>query len=156
MNVDNKTSVVKGKFFRFILAVFVMIICVFIGFDTLVFAEVGLTKNIMFMIVLIPYALYYLSFILRNVSYFSIERKAHTITVKHSPLLPGGKKVSFMIKLDAFGGVEIVNQLFGLRKYIIFYQKSPKGLMKFRPLSISGLPKSELEKLNKYYLKTKK
>lgn len=153
MNIDNKKSVVKGKFFRFLLSIVVMLSCVFIGFNTLVFTEIGLTKPIMFTVVLGLYALYYLFFVVRNVSYFSIERKAFSITVKHSPLLPGGKKVSFMIKLDAFAKAEIKTQLFGLRKYVIFYQKSPKGLMKFRPLSISGLPKTEMEKLKKEYVR---
>jgi len=58
------------------------------------------------------------------------------------------KPASIEIKKDTFYKFQIEKELLGLKKYLILYQKTPKGVAKFPPISISLLNKVEELKLS--------
>jgi len=62
---------------------------------------------------------------------------------------------SIEIKKNEFLKFEVEKRLFGLRKYLIIYQKTPKGVAKYPPISISLLKKSEQKVLSDSLIKVK-
>jgi hypothetical protein len=62
---------------------------------------------------------------------------------------------SVEIKKTDFLKFEVEKKLLGLRKYLILYQKTPKGVAKYPPISISLLKKAEEKVLSDSLLKVK-
>jgi hypothetical protein len=151
MIIDIQRIVIKTQLRRLItllLVVLAILIVVFLG--SLQNDFLGINK---YQWGLIIFAVYIISVIIEgllelNYIYFSDEEGA--IIFRYFPMsLFSRKKNSIEIPLERFAGYEIIESFGGLKKQIIFYHKLKKGSAKYKPVSITGLNKEQLQTLIK-------
>lgn len=149
MIIDIKRTVIKIQLRRLItLLLFTLIILIVILLGSLQNDFLGINKYqwglIIFMVYLLTVAIESLFDL--NYIYFSDE-EGKIIFRYFSMSIFSRKKNSIEMPVDRFGGYEIVETLGGLKKQIIFYQNLKKEKARYRPVSITGLNKMELNLL---------
>lgn len=81
--------------------------------------------------------------------YLHISDEAGKFTLKYLTLGPlGGNRKSIKMLHKDFLKYQIIISFYGYRKYLILYRRTPKGIAKYPPVSISSLSKAEIIKLN--------
>ena len=106
------------------------------------------------------YIAYYLLGILRNYHYFFYNDMGGKLVFRYYSLAPLSKRLhSVEIPKDRFYKFEIVTKLLGLRVYVILFQKTPQGIAKYPPISISLINRIQRKNLQaslKMFQKTSK
>ncbi|HNQ67566.1 MAG TPA: hypothetical protein PKN32_04255 [Bacteroidales bacterium] len=99
-----------------------------------------------FEIILSILYLFFLAFIfVKNYSYIFYNSDGLKIIMRYTSLQPlSAGNYSIEIPKRDFVKAEIVNSHIGLRKNLIFYVKTPQGIAKFKPVSLSILNKSQV------------
>lgn len=96
------------------------------------------------------FGLFYLGLHFRNPFYFYFDDAKKTITIRYynaHPLLRKPKMVQ--IPFQALDGFEFTKKIGGWQTYLVLYQKTPKGVFTYPPISISLLSAKEKEMLRK-------
>jgi len=81
-------------------------------------------------------------------SYIYYNSEGSKILLRYSPLQPllyGNYSIE--VPKKSLVKFEIVDGFFGLRKSLLLYVKTPQGVAKYKPVSLSTLTKKEIEQL---------
>jgi hypothetical protein len=146
MVIDNKKTTISLRLRKLLLIVLLATVVVmlfyfeifkkeFLGFDQkyLIFVLIGL------------YLIYYFWGPVRNYHYFYFsDLSPSKLVFRFYSLTPLSKRHnSIEIRKDEFYKFEFVDNLFGLRKYLVLYLKTAKGIAKYKPISISLLSETQ-------------
>jgi hypothetical protein len=92
---------------------------------------------------------------MRRFCYIYFNNEGPKVVLRYSPLQPltyGNYSIEFY-KKDLYK-YEIVSSFFGIRKSLLIYIRTPQGIAKFQPVSLSTLTNKEIadiiESLDKY------
>jgi hypothetical protein len=149
MEIDIQRTILKKNLQAFILAIiFVVFISLLLITDIYEDQLFGLTKYHLAIIFSSVYVFYMLFNTLRQFHYIYFSDAGDKIILRYFPMgVFTYKKHSIEIGKSEFVGYEKVVQLFGFREKLILKVKTPKGVAKFQPVSITALNKEEKESL---------
>lgn len=98
----------------------------------------GITGSTWTIVLVSLYVVYYAWGIIRNYHYFFYNDMGGKLVFRYYSLAPLSKRLHTVeIPKDRFYKFEIVKKLFGMQIYVILYQKTPQGIAKYPPVSIS-------------------
>jgi len=143
MKIDNFKKVAKFQFF------FPILLLNSIAVFVVAMAEGGRFENILYglsAVLLITYIL----LLIKKPYYFYFEPKQKTFLVRyfHTHVL-FNKKRAFEVPIDSFEKYIIEEKLNGYNKYITFFIKTRKSTGSYPTISISSVPKDQIESLKK-------
>ncbi|HXK82021.1 MAG TPA: hypothetical protein PLO05_07690 [Bacteroidales bacterium] len=96
----------------------------------------------------IIFLLFVIYFVIMRFSYIYYNSEGSKILLRYSPLQPllyGNYSIE--VPKKSLVKFEIVDGFFGLRKSLLLYVKTPQGVAKYKPVSLSTLTKKEIEQL---------
>jgi hypothetical protein len=96
----------------------------------------------------IIFLLFVVYFVAMKFCYIYYNSESSKILLRYSPLQPllyGNYSIE--VPKKSLVKFEIVDKFFGLRKDLILYVKTPQGVAKYKPVSLSTLTKIEVENL---------
>ena len=97
--------------------------------------------------------LYLLVGVVRDYHYFYYSDQSLKLVFRYYSVASLVKKPNTIeIKKNEFSKFQIEKGLLGLRKYLILYQNTPKGVAKYPPISISMLKKAQEKDLSESLL----
>jgi predicted membrane protein len=143
MIIDNKLTSTKATLFFWILA-FLMVTLYFWTFLN------GIKDNIVVLGFAILTTLIYLLLLFSQPFYFSFKDSDEKLTFRFynaHPFLMKPRAIEINKKL--FVKFEVKKSFGGLRKHIILHQRTPKGIAKYPPISVSALGPQQWLKLQK-------
>lgn len=150
MVIDNKKTTISLHLRKLLLIVLLAIVVVllfyfeifskdFLGFDQkyLIFVLIGL------------YLVYYFWGLIRNYHYFYFsDLSPSKLVFRFYSLAPLSKRQnSIEIRKDEFFKFAFEEKILGLQKYLILYQKTSRGIAKYKPISISLLTDAQKQSL---------
>jgi hypothetical protein len=139
MIIDNK-KVIIGVQLRKLLFIVLLGVTVVIFYYMYVFRDglLGISGSTWTISLVCLYVLYYVWGIARNYHYFFYNDMGGKLVFRYYSLAPLSKRLhSVEIPKNNFYRFEIVKKAMGLRIYVILYQKTPQGIAKYPPISIS-------------------
>lgn len=149
MIIDNQKKAVKLKIQKSVALLILVIVFGLMYFtDVVVDGAFGLTRDQLAITVVISFVLYFLFHILRNHKYIYYSDTGNEFILRYFSLRPlTDKKHSIEFHKSEFHKFEVARPVFGFNESIIIYRKTPKGVAKYPPVSITALGKFEKEKL---------
>jgi len=107
------------------------------------------SKNHMIEIIsTIIFAIVAILFFMRKYCYIFYNNEASKIILRYMPLQPlSSGNYSIEIPKKDFVKFEVKKSALGLRESVIMYVRTPNGIAKFKPVSLSSLKKSEKQDL---------
>lgn len=96
----------------------------------------------------IVFLLFVVYFVGMKYCYIYYNSESSKILLRYSPLQPllyGNYSIE--VPKKSLVKFKIVNKFFGLRKDLILYVKTPQGVAKYKPVSLSTLKNNEVESL---------
>jgi len=94
------------------------------------------------------YLVFMLTIFVKNYCYIYYNSDGLKIIMRYTSLQPlSAGNFSIEIPKRDFVKAEIVNTILGLRKNLIFYVKTPQGVAKFKPVSLSILKKAQIDSI---------
>ncbi len=110
--------------------------------------SIGIERNHMALGASILYVIYYSFTYIRDFNYFYFNNNSSKIIIRYYSLKPlSSEQNSLEILKQDFQKHEIKESLGGLRKYLIIYQRTARGVAKYPPISISILKKKDVDQL---------
>jgi hypothetical protein len=111
---------------------------------------IGIERNHLALVATILYVIYYSFTYIRDLNYFYFNNNASKLIIRYYSLKPlSSEQNSLEIPKQNFQKYEIKKSWGGLRKYLIVYQKTAKGIAKYPPISISILKKKDVDQLTR-------
>ncbi|HOZ29858.1 MAG TPA: hypothetical protein PLL66_02980 [Bacteroidales bacterium] len=105
-------------------------------------------KHYFEIILTIVYLLFMLTIFIKNYCYIYYNSDGLKIIMRYTSLQPlSAGNFSIEIPKRDFVKAEIINSMIGLRKSLVFYVKTPQGVAKFKPVSLSILKKSQIDSI---------
>ncbi|MCK9254713.1 MAG: hypothetical protein GX793_00155 [Bacteroidales bacterium] len=96
------------------------------------------------------FVLWVIFILLKNFNYILYNSDGPKLTIRYTSLLPlSSGNFSVEIPKKDFVKAEIVNSIFGFRKNLVLYIRTPQGVAKYPKINISILKKEEIIKLRK-------
>ena len=115
-----------------------MAIVIFYYMDIFRDGLLGIAGSIWTILLVSLYVIYYVWGIIRNYNYFFYNDMGGKLVFRYYSLAPLSKRLhSVEIPKESFYKFEIVKKFYGLQIYVILYQKTPQGIAKYPPVSIS-------------------
>lgn len=151
MTIDTSRTVIKVQLRRFLtLVAFICIVLAVMLLGNLQKEFFGLNKYHWALIVALIYAISLLveSWLELNYIYFSDEKDIIMLRFFSMSLL-SKKKKSIEIPKNVFSGYQVQNKIFGLKKKIILKQLLKNTVVKYPPVSLTGLKLEEYKLLLK-------
>lgn len=150
MIIDTSKKVIKHNFYGFLVTLLVVI-----AIGTLLITKIynekflGVSKNLLSVILALVYLLYLLFNYLHDYHYFYFsDEEENKLIFRFFPMkIMIERKSSIELNKSEFAGFFIERKLVGLREYLIIYQKLNNKIGKYPPISISILGKEEKTKL---------
>lgn len=150
MIIETSKKVIKHNFYGFLVTLLVVI-----AIGTLLITKIynekflGVSKNLLSVILAIVYLLYLLFNYLHDYHYFYFsDEEENKLIFRFFPMkIMIERKSSIELNKSEFAGFFIEKKLGGLREYLIIYQKLNNKIGKYPPISISILGKEEKTKL---------
>lgn len=110
----------------------------------------GIERNHFAIAATLLYIVYYSFTYIRDLNYFYFNNNSSKIIIRYYSLKPlSSEQNSLEISKQDFQKYEIQNSLGGLRKYLIIFQRTAKGIAKYPPISISILKKKDVDQLTR-------
>ncbi len=98
----------------------------------------------------ILYIVYYSFTYIRDFNYIYFNNNSSKIIIRYYSLKPlSSEQNSLEILKQDFQKFEIKQTWGGLRRYLIIYQRTAKGIAKYPPISISILKKKDVDQLTR-------
>jgi|GEM_PF-724420 hypothetical protein len=146
MVVDNKKTVITLQL-RKLLLLFLLSVTVVLLFYIDLF---NFNQNYLVIALISLYTVYYIWGLVRRYHYFYYSDLSPTkLVFRFYSLAPLSKRQnSIEIRKDEFFKFSIQKRWLGLRKELILYTQTPKGIAKFKPISISLLSKTQVQDLS--------
>ncbi len=142
MTVDNRLETAKLKNYYMLMSAVIFSLLAFYFFER--------SANIGYLIGALVFVFVYIFFLFRKSDYFYLEYNGNKIIVRYYTAHPFLRKYrAFEIPKAYFFDYKIKKQAWGLLKTIQFEIKTPKGMFKYPPVSISLFPKKKEERLIK-------
>ncbi|HEY4789452.1 MAG TPA: hypothetical protein VIH57_25555 [Bacteroidales bacterium] len=146
MVIDNKKTTISLQLRKLLLIVLLAIVVVLLlYFD--IFGEHFKKFDQKYLIIglIVLYLIYYFLGIFRSYHYFYYsDLSPSKLVFRFYSLAPLSKRQnSIEIRKDEFHKFALEKKMLGLREYLVLYQKTPRGIAKYKPISISLLKKSE-------------
>jgi len=105
-------------------------------------------KHILEYVIGSVYILFMIFVFVKNYCYIYMVTDGPKIILRYIPLRPlSAGNFSIEIPRKDFVKVELVQKFFGLQKTLVFYVKSPQGVAKFKPVSVTILTKNQLNEV---------
>lgn len=150
MIIDAKKSTIRSQlrklFFLLLLVLFLVLL-----YTTEYFTDpplFGIDRNKYALAATVLYALYYSLSYFRDTSYIYFNNNSSKIIIRYYSLRPlSSEQNSLEIQKADLYKAEIEEKLGGLRRYLIIYQRTAKGIAKYAPISISILNKKDVDQL---------
>jgi hypothetical protein len=149
MIIDNQKKAVQLKIQKSV-ALLLLVVAFGLMYFTDIVADgiIGLTRDQVAILVVISFIIYFLLHILRNQYYIYYSDTGDEFILRYFSLRPlTDKKHSIEFRKSEFHKFEITRPFLKLNESIIIYRKTPKGIAKYPPVSITALGKPEKEKL---------
>jgi hypothetical protein len=150
MIIDAKKSTIRNQlrklFFLLLLVLFLVVL--YTTGDSLDPYMLGIDRSKYALAATVAYALFYSLSYFRDTSYIYFNNNSSKIIIRYYSLRPlTNDQNSLEIHKAEFYKAEISEKLGGLRRYLIIYQRTAKGVAKYAPISISILKKKDVEQL---------
>lgn len=151
MIIDTQKSAIRLQLQKLIFLFLLVLFLVFLYTTSYFYKPVlGIERNYFALAATALYILYYLFSYFRDFCYFYINNNSSKIIIRYYSLKPlTSEQNSLEIDKREFQKFEISNSFGGLRKYLIIYQRTAKGIAKYPPISISILNKKDVDKLTR-------
>lgn len=108
----------------------------------------GLSRNEITLTIIILFVLFFLFHFIRNHNYIYYSDTGNKLILRYFSLRPlEDKKHSIEFNKAQLYKYEIRSSLLGLNKSIILYSRTPGGIAKYPPVSITALTRSDEEKI---------
>jgi len=145
MIIDIKKTTIGIKIKkRFLILLLIVVATVFLVLNLYQKSYLGITGAGYIAILSGVLILYLIWGIIRDYHYFYYSDQSLKLVFRYYSIATFFRKpTSIEIKKDTFLKFQIEKKLLGLKKYLILYQKTPKGVAKYPPISISLLKKVE-------------
>ena len=150
MVIDNKKTTISLHLRKLLLIVLLSIAVVLMFYFEIFSRELlGFDQKYLIFSLIVLYLIYYFWGVVRNYHYFYYsDLSPSKLVFRFYSLAPLSKRQnSIEIRKDEFYKFMPEKKMLGLRKYLVLYQKTPKGIAKYKPISISLLKKSEMQDL---------
>lgn len=110
----------------------------------------GIERNQFAILATVIFVIYYSFGYFRDINYFYFNNNSTKIVIRYYSLKPlSSDQNSLEINKQDFYKFEIKSSYGGLRKYLVIYQRTPKGIAKYPPISISILKKHDVDQLTR-------
>lgn len=149
MTINNQKAAVNLRIQQSI-ALLALIIAIGIIYfaDILPYRTLGYTRNEISVLIFIIFVLFFLFFYLRDHNYIYYSDSGNKFVLRYFSLRPlANKKNAIEFNKSEFKKYELKKSFSGLNERIIIYRKTPGGIAKYPPLSITALNKNERQKL---------
>lgn len=150
MIIDAKKSTIRNQLRKliFLLLLVLFLVVLYTTGDLLTPYQLGIDRSYFALIATILYALFYSFSYFRDTSYIYFNNNSSKIILRYYSLKPlSNEQNSLEILKSEYYKAEIVEKLGGLRRYLVIYQRTAKGVAKYAPVSISILKKKDVEQL---------
>jgi hypothetical protein len=151
MVIDNKKTIINLQLRRLLLLFLLSVIVVLLFYIEIFSKEfLGFDQRYMVIVLITLYLAYYIWALVRKYHYFYYSDLSPTkLVFRFYSLAPLSKRQnSIEIHKDEFYKFIFEKKLLGMRRYLILYTKTPKGIAKYKPISISLLTKSQIQDLS--------
>lgn len=149
MVIDTQKSTI-GIQLRKLIFLFLLVLFLVILYTTGLFYEpvMGIERNQFAIAAVVLYIIYYALTYLRDINYFYFNNNSSKIIIRYYSLRPlSSDQNSLEMNKQDFYKYEIKNTMGGLRKYLVIYQRTARGIAKYPPISISILKKKDVNQL---------
>ncbi len=151
MVIDKKSTIINLHLRKLLLIVLVSLaVVLLLYFDVFSKEFLGFEQKYLIFLLIILYLIYYFWGVVRDYHYFYYsDLSPSKLVFRFYSLAPLSKRQnSIEVRKDEFYKFAFTEKMFGLRQYLVLYQKTPKGIAKYKPISISLLKKSEKQDLS--------
>ncbi len=151
MVIDNKKTTISLQLRRLLLIVLLAVVVVLLFYyDVFSKESTGVEQSYVIFALIVLYLGYYFWGLLRNYHYFYYsDLSPSKLVFRFYSLAPLSKRQnSIEIRKDEFYKFGFENNMLGLRRYLVLYQNTAKGIAKYKPISVSLLKKNELKDLS--------
>jgi hypothetical protein len=142
MIIENKKTIIRYHLLRLLFIVLLTVIIVLLFYIDIIDKEtLGIDQKFIAFILIGMYIVYYFWGLARNYHYFYYsDLSPSKLIIRYYSLAPLNKKQnSIEIRKDTLYKFEMINKALGFRRYLVVYAKTPQGLAKYPPVSISLL-----------------
>lgn len=151
MIIDTQKSTIRIQLRKLVFLLLLVLFLVLL-YTTNYFYEpvLGIERNYFAIAATILYILYYTFSYLRDINYFYFNNNSSKMIIRYYSLKPlSSEQNSLEMNKQEFQKFEIKKSFGGLRKYLIIYQRTAKGIAKYPPISISILKKKDVDQLTR-------
>jgi hypothetical protein len=149
MILDTQKSTIRIQL-RKLIFLFLLVLFLVLLYTTGYFYQpvLGIERNQFAIAAVLLYIFYYSLTYLRDIHYFYFNNNSSKIIIRYYSLKPlSSDQNSLEIAKPDFHKYEIKNTMGGLRKYLVVYQRTARGIAKYPPISISILKKKDVSQL---------
>jgi hypothetical protein len=151
MVIDNKKTIIALRLRKLLLIIGLTIAVVLLFYVEIINKErLGFDQKYLIIALIGLYLVYYFWGLIRGYHYFYFsDLSPSRMVFRFSSLAPLSKRQnSIEIRKEEFYNFGFEAKMLGIRNYLILYQKTPKGIAKYRPICISLLTKSQKQDLS--------
>jgi hypothetical protein len=158
MIIENKRTIINVHLRKLLLIVVLTVAVVSLFYYEIIDkATLGFDQKYIIFVLIFFYLLYYFWGVICDYHYFYFsDLSPSKIVFRFYSLAPLSKRQnSLELKKEEFHHFSFERKMFGLRYYLILYQKTMKGIAKYRPISVSLLNKTQINDLTialSYYI----
>jgi len=151
MVIDIKKTIIGLHLLKLLLIVLLSVSVVMLFYFELFSPErFGFDQKYLIFVFIALYLIYYFWGLICDYNYFYYsDLSPSKLVFRFYSLAPLSKRQnSIEIRKDEFHKFAFEEKMLGMRKYLVLYQKTPKGIAKYKPISIRLLKKSEKQDLS--------
>ncbi len=151
MEIENKNKTIKINQMRYVaVIIFLPLIVLLLTSDAIDDTFWGLNKYYWAIVLTLIYIGLNIYEHIRDYNYIYVDDSEEKILFRYISLQPfKNRKYSIEIEKSKFYKYKIVRSFLNIRKYIILYVKTPHGIAKYPPISITALDEDSMNKLKK-------
>ncbi len=149
MTFDNSKTIIGVRIKLFLATVLFLVYLVMAYIAKWIpFPLLGLSDTIWTVIITILYIVFLFYPMYLNYQYIYFSDDGYNIIFRYfNAGIAGGRKNSVEINKNTFAGYRLEKKTFGLKQYLILYQRMQDGLAKYPPIHISALSDDEKKKV---------
>ena len=150
MVIDLKKTTISLHLRKLLLIVLLSVVVVLLFYVDIFNKEtIGFDQKYAIVALIALYIIYYCWGLIRNYYYFYYsDLSPSKLVFRFYSLAPLSKRQnSIEIRKEEFYKFSIEEKMFGIRKYLVLYMVTPKGVAKYKPISVSLLKKNEIQDL---------
>jgi hypothetical protein len=150
MEIENTRKTLRINQMRYIAVIaFIVIVVILLTTDPFKGESLGFDKYLWAAVIALIYLMLNIYEYLRDYNYIYFSDAENKILFRYIPLSPfKSKRYSIEIHKNEFHAYKI-NRSSILKKELILFVKTPQGIAKYPPISISALNENEFNKLKK-------